>query len=134
MFFCRTFDPTHFPRPVSPWMQEVYSFDYGIEHSHRIGCLVKTIKLRFVHGFAFTQVSEVMTAREGHRTCVESILNSLSLNFITNSPKCFQDLDTLHWNQPDVRTGPRSFTKKTTANSMIGSNLSAKPFRRSFAM
>lgn len=37
-------------------MQEVYSFDYGIEHSHRTGCLIKTIKLRFVHGYAFTQV------------------------------------------------------------------------------
>jgi len=50
-----TFDPTHFPRPLSPWMQKVYSFDYATERSRRTGCLIKTIKLRFVHGYAFSQ-------------------------------------------------------------------------------
>lgn len=49
-----TFDPTHFPRPLSPWMQN-YSFAYGTYHSRRIGCLIKTINFRCIHGFVFSQ-------------------------------------------------------------------------------
>ncbi|KAL3914264.1 MAG: hypothetical protein SGARI_000216 [Bacillariaceae sp.] len=49
-----TFDPTHFPRPLSPWMQQ-YSFEYATHNSRRIGCLIKTINFRCIHGFAFTQ-------------------------------------------------------------------------------
>lgn len=50
-----TFDPTHFPRPLSKWMQETYSMEYGSNHSRRTGCLIKTINFRFVHQFAFSQ-------------------------------------------------------------------------------
>lgn len=49
-----TFDPTHMPRPVSPWMQN-YSFEYATHNSRRIGCLIKTIKIKFIHGYTFTQ-------------------------------------------------------------------------------
>lgn len=48
------YDPTHFPRPLSPWMQN-YSFHYATHHSRRMGCLIKTINIRFVHGYALTQ-------------------------------------------------------------------------------
>jgi rifampicin phosphotransferase len=51
-----TFDPTHFPRPASPWMQASYSFDYCTERSRKMGCLMKKKNLRYVHGFAFSQV------------------------------------------------------------------------------
>jgi hypothetical protein len=50
-----TFDPTHFPRPLSPWMQEKYTFEYGTNNSRRTGCLIKSIKFRFIHKFAYTQ-------------------------------------------------------------------------------
>lgn len=30
-----TFDPTHFPRPLSKWMQENYGFEYGSNHARR---------------------------------------------------------------------------------------------------
>ena len=50
-----TFDPTHFPRPVTPWFQQVYSFEYAEYYGRRTGCLVKNIKLRFVHNFSFSQ-------------------------------------------------------------------------------
>jgi len=30
-----TFDPTHFPRPLSKWMQENYGFEYGRNHARR---------------------------------------------------------------------------------------------------
>jgi rifampicin phosphotransferase len=50
-----TFDPTHFPRPLSPWMQASYGFEYFTDRSRKAGCLIKNIKIRFVHGFAFTQ-------------------------------------------------------------------------------
>jgi hypothetical protein len=32
-----------------------YSFDYATNNSRRVGCLIKTIKVRCIHGFAFTQ-------------------------------------------------------------------------------
>ena len=32
-----------------------YSFEYITNNSRRLGCLIKTIKMRFIHGFAFTQ-------------------------------------------------------------------------------
>lgn len=52
---CWTFDPVHFPRPVSRWLGENYSFDYASHHSRRTGCLVKSIALRTVHSFVYTQ-------------------------------------------------------------------------------
>lgn len=50
-----TFDPVHFPRPVSRWLGENYSFDYGSHQSRRTGCLVKTLALRTVHSFVYNQ-------------------------------------------------------------------------------
>jgi phosphohistidine swiveling domain-containing protein len=50
-----TFDPTHFPRPFTPWMQECYSFKYASNNARRTGNLMKGINMRFVHGFAYTQ-------------------------------------------------------------------------------
>lgn len=50
-----TFDPTHFPRPMTPWLQATYSFKKGTYHARRIGCMIHDIKMRFVHQFAFTQ-------------------------------------------------------------------------------
>ena len=49
------FDPTHFPRPASPWMQACYGFDYSTYHGRRMGCMVTSIKFRVVHGFMFSQ-------------------------------------------------------------------------------
>eukprot|EP00539_Tryblionella_compressa_P017561 CAMPEP_0178847054 /NCGR_PEP_ID=MMETSP0746-20121128/18441_1 /TAXON_ID=913974 /ORGANISM="Nitzschia punctata, Strain CCMP561" /LENGTH=543 /DNA_ID=CAMNT_0020511641 /DNA_START=20 /DNA_END=1651 /DNA_ORIENTATION=+ len=49
-----TFDPTHFPRPLSPWMQK-YSFEGITNNSRRLGCLIQTINMRCINGFAFTQ-------------------------------------------------------------------------------
>jgi rifampicin phosphotransferase len=50
-----TFDPVHFPRPISRWMGDNYSLDYGSHHSRRTGCLVKSIALRMVHSFVYNQ-------------------------------------------------------------------------------
>jgi hypothetical protein len=50
-----TFDPTHFPRPVTPWFRDMYSMSYGSNNSHRAGCLIKDIKLRCIHNFAYSQ-------------------------------------------------------------------------------
>jgi rifampicin phosphotransferase len=50
-----TFDPTHFPRPLSPWMRESYSFDYCTPLSRKTGALIETINFRYVHGYAYTQ-------------------------------------------------------------------------------
>ena len=44
----------HFPRPLSPWMKH-YSFDHITHNSRRVGSLIKSIKMRTIHGFAFTQ-------------------------------------------------------------------------------
>lgn len=50
-----TFDPTHFPRPMSAWMRNCYGLEYGSYHGRRLGCLIKDISFRFVHGFAYSQ-------------------------------------------------------------------------------
>lgn len=50
-----TFDPTHFPRPVTPWFRDTYALDYAGKNSRRTGCMIKTINIRFVHNFAFSQ-------------------------------------------------------------------------------
>jgi hypothetical protein len=50
-----TFDPVHNPLPVSPWLQAAYGFDYAANNSRRTGCMIKTIKFRFVHQFMYTQ-------------------------------------------------------------------------------
>jgi pyruvate,water dikinase len=50
-----TFDPTHFPRPLSPWMRESYSFDYATPLSRKTGALIESINFRFVHSYAFSQ-------------------------------------------------------------------------------
>lgn len=50
-----TFDPTHFPRPMTPWLQATYSFKHATYHARRIGCMIQCINIRFVHQFAFTQ-------------------------------------------------------------------------------
>ena len=49
-----TFDPTHFPRPVSPWMHK-YSLEQLSHNSRRVGSLLKSIKLRHIHGYVFSQ-------------------------------------------------------------------------------
>lgn len=50
------FDPAHFPRPLSPWMSSQYSLDLLSHNSRRVGSLITSIKLRHIHGFAFSQV------------------------------------------------------------------------------
>ena len=45
-----TFDPTHFPRPLSKWMQENYGFEYGSNHARR------TVRTRYYAVFVFNQV------------------------------------------------------------------------------
>ena len=50
-----TFDPTHFPRPMTPWLQATYSFQYASYHARRMGCMINSINFRFVHQFAYTQ-------------------------------------------------------------------------------
>jgi hypothetical protein len=50
-----TFDPTHFPRPVSPWFRDSYGFKYASHNSRRTGCMIADIKLRFVHQFGYQQ-------------------------------------------------------------------------------
>jgi len=50
-----TYDPTHFPRPLTPHFCDSYSFTYAEYFSRRTGCLVKDIKMRFVHSFVFNQ-------------------------------------------------------------------------------
>jgi hypothetical protein len=50
-----TFDPTHFPRPASPWLRDNYGFQYAAHNSRRTGCMIKDIKFRFVHQFCYTQ-------------------------------------------------------------------------------
>lgn len=50
-----TFDPTHFPRPVTPHLANTYDLSYSGYCARRMGCLIKDIKFRFVHSFVFTQ-------------------------------------------------------------------------------
>ena len=49
------FDPVHFPRPLSPWMQENYSFEYALNNCRRTGSIFKTMHFRYVHKFAYNQ-------------------------------------------------------------------------------
>ena len=50
-----SYDPTHFPRPVTPHFCNKYSFSYAEYLSRRMGCLIKDINFRFVHSFVFNQ-------------------------------------------------------------------------------
>ena len=50
-----TFDPTHFPRPASPWLRDNYGLQYAAPNSRRTGCMIKDIKFRFVHQFGYSQ-------------------------------------------------------------------------------
>jgi phosphohistidine swiveling domain-containing protein len=50
-----SFDPTHNPRPVTPWFQQKYTLDKCTANARRMGSLFVTMKLRYVHQFAFSQ-------------------------------------------------------------------------------
>ena len=49
-----TFDPTHFPRPLTKWMENS-SMDLMSHNSRRVGSLLKSIKQRTIHGYSFSQ-------------------------------------------------------------------------------
>jgi rifampicin phosphotransferase len=50
-----SFDPTHYPRPFSPWMRESFRFDYCTPLSRKAGSLIESIDVRCVHGYAYMQ-------------------------------------------------------------------------------